>query len=1511
MATERNIQRALAEVHDQQSFFRGLLGDTLDWPVGDATDIGEIAYGWSEQDLNAADLKRHLVEGSVWQIQPSAKDQPWGVFVLEFRHEDALSPGRGMAGILRKVLRGLVGSRRRDPKLPAWKREHLLFICTYHWAHFRFAYFRSRPDEPRSARLVTFGWAPGIPRRTVCEFNLPALVWPDDPSDAAGWVAGWAKAFDKEPLTRDFFRRFDKALEAIKGDLEQYQNLSPTEAYTRSQLLLERLIFLYFLQNRGWLNQERHYLPAALDQHADPGSFSYYHEFLDKLFWTLSTAPGGPGRLPGIPFLNGGLFDDDEFRQPTVTRKTSPPLNVRNRTMRYVFTELLEAFNFTVTEDTPLNQEVAVDPEMLGKVFESIVLHAEAADPDAVAPDKRKATGSYYTPRIVVHFICREVLYQYLLNHLSGDGWGPRLRTLLAIDLSDGLDEEEEGLLRKVVSPEQAAEVLKQVEPLKCCDPAVGSGAFPVGLMQELVNLRRVLETAADGYRDPVVGRSPQWLHDTKAHIVENCLFGVDIQQQAIEICRLRLWLSLVVDYDLGLDPLHAERRRFQEAISRISQLPNLEMNFRRGDSLHDHICGVPVVVLRERASHHASDFAAIARLGADLHKAQRSERKKKLRVDILEKRLELSRKVIEDELRLIRQRDSALDRLFGEEESDAEKRKRNQREMGHLEHALAKVETDREQLEKLRRREADSQFYVKLRKLEGADFDSPFNFAWHIDFPAVFGANGGGFDIIVGNPPFVTARNREKRELYSERWPRVCAGNYQLLCPFFELSFGLLHAKGELGFIVSNAFAKRDIGKPLVERFFPTVRIQKVVDCSGLRFPGHGTPTCLIFGKAPGNDLLMAGRRTFPVRVAAILPGGGDLRTPPEESGLWRTLAEKHDQPGFSDERVTVADRGSGEMYKWPWKFIAGDDRATAVSPAERLSAYCIEPVGAQFITGKDETFVVSGDYARRLGAETANLRAYGTGEDIRNWSVRPKQFIVFPYDRQLAPLSGSLPPWIRKHLAAHREVLENCVISGSIKKKETNLKWFEFRRLARAKFNVDFNVLVPHISTHAHFLLADHAIAFKEKAIAVALKRDFGQKEFSLLLGLLNSSLILEWFKQVCFSKREAEEADTDTYYEFAGGKVEDTPICDAAGQALGGTWEDTAETLAALAQACSEHGEALRGLDLRKVFEKRDEAYQTWNCSLPGSVAPRSQISSDWRTVASLRTAVEDVKRARETLRGEMIALQEEMDWLVYALYGVLSENPATQVQSAPEPLQRGQRPFRLWEQAEGSYEKAVGLIPSDWNAQRRQLWEARLAAIRDNEHIRRIEQPVYKRRWDEQWKVANQWRCGDMAYAAEFLDAFEWWLKEKAEWWLEDRKAGGPVELSNWTRAIWDDGRVRAAWPVAAEQYAFLEDVKAREKAEGQGDPPPAPSEPATSFTGFERKFRETINEESVPEGYPFGVAYEELEKRLKKKLPAQLRKVRGKLNVPRERFHLDSQGRYKWAGLQFGPRSPSA
>src|SRR5204863_12671 len=217
-----------------------------------------------------------------------------------------------------------------------------------------------------------------------------------------------------------------------------------------------------------------------------PKDFSYYEIFLEKLFWTLASPPGSEKRLPSIPFLNGGLFDDDEFTPGRGER--SPTLKIRNSTFAFVFDELLEAFNFTVREDTPFSQEVAVDPEMLGKVFESIVLQAEQADPDAAAPDKRKATGSYYTPRIVVHFICKEVLRQYLISRLPDEPVTKNLRKLIEIDASDGLHAEEIDRLKQLLTPGDAMKILPHLLKPRCCDPAVGSGAFPVGLLHELLN---------------------------------------------------------------------------------------------------------------------------------------------------------------------------------------------------------------------------------------------------------------------------------------------------------------------------------------------------------------------------------------------------------------------------------------------------------------------------------------------------------------------------------------------------------------------------------------------------------------------------------------------------------------------------------------------------------------------------------------------------------------------------------------------------------------------------------------------------------------------------------------------------------------------------------------------------------------------------------------------------------------------------------------------------------------
>lgn len=1365
----------------------------------------------------------------------------------------------------------------------------------------------------------------------------------------AATIADVRAAFDKEPLTREFFKRFEVAIEAVKTDLEKNQALPSAQAYSRAQLLLERLLFLYFVQNRGWLDQKRNYLLDNFHSHrAIPGECTYYADFLERVFFTLSTPPDfkGPGagiRLPGLPFLNGGLFDDDEFAQTQERKKDNPPLRVRNGTLADVFENLLEAFNFTAHEDTPIDQDVAVDPEMLGKVFESIVLHAEAADPDAVAPDKRKATGSYYTPRIVVHFICRESLCQYLLPRLTeGTDWNRRLRAILDILALDGLDAEELALLKTLLTPAEGRQILDLIRDLKCLDPSVGSGAFPVGLLHELVNLRRICDAAALGYVDPVRKHGNQWVHQQKAEIVENCLYGVDLQQQAIEICRLRLWLSLVVDYDLGCDPFNADEKSFRAAIRDISQLPNLEMNFRRGDSLLDMVSNVPIRVTSDLLTGRSDDVAAIQKLGHELHKAKNAQKKKLLRLEILGRRLDLSQRVLEDEKKLLRTGQQVGD-LFGNEEgSDAEKRRRAEAEVEQLDKALAKVTSDRKVLKKLADRPMSSDFYRELRKLEGADFDSPFNFVWRIDYAEIFTgkkaattiagnfnlgdelapvSRAGGFDLIVGNPPFVTARNPTKRELYADRWPRVCYKNYLLVCPFFELSFGLLKADGQLGFIVSNAFAQRDLGKPLIEDFFPTVDLQKIVDCSGLLFPGHGTPTCIVFGAHRQPD------ENTSICVAAILPGGGDLRTQPEESPLWQTLSAQHDNPGYRDNQVVVAARSRKEMGKWPWHFVDQSQKSYGGKTTRQLSDFCAEPIGAQFITGKDEAFVVPAHYLRHLQMPVEFIRPYASGEDLRNWSAEASEFILFPYDTKLAPLKEPLPKPLARHLGPHKETLENCVISGSIKKKETNLKWFEFRRLARAKFEVELNILNPHIATHCHFQICDHGIVFKEKAIAIALRSEFSADQLHLCCAWLNSSLLLEILKRECFNKGAGEDEHRDRF-EFAGEKLRSLNVPDWLDESLQHKSNSLRERLAALSRACWERGQEVPSLALQKLFEQSGEAYAAWNAELPGHVSPHEELPAPFTTTAELRTAFRKAMSVREHLRLEMIALQEEMDWLVYEAYGLLSpQNPAShdirkredhwgdklfndQVMSLAE----SERPFRLLDrayreitatlkEAEASGKLvdmppptllAAEYIPKAWPKERKALWQARLQTIQDNEHIRRIEQPVYKRRWDEQWKVSNSWLAGPVAYAQELVDAFRWWLVEKAEWHLEHKAKGGPLSLDVWSIALASDARVQAAWPVIAEAIHQVEMWKIESKDKKPSKPPKVD----ILSPALIKFIRDAVNEETVPDGIPAGVSWEELEKKMT--VPKQAKNVRGKLNVPRERFRQRDVG-YLWAG----------
>lgn len=531
----QDIQAALSDVRDFSTFAKRLLRDTLGWPLPeDAESVEEIGYAWSAEDLRAEGLEGHLLDCTIHQIPPLAgRDQPWGVFIVHFEKEEVFTGRRGMAGPLRRVLRGLVNNRRNPSHLPAWDRDDLLFICTYRWTHYAIVHFEQPQGHGRAARLATFGWNPDSPNRTLIEHNLPHLTWPGDPPDAEAWRRQWLRAFDKEKLTDEYFRKLVSIFdEALVSEIQKSPGMKDAEtARAAALILMNRLLFLSFIQRKGWLDGKTDYLIRAFEAHrAKPKSRSFYADVLHPLFLALSlprrdreSALGSieASRLRGIPFLNGGLFEPQ-------ASFTSGDLHVTNATFARLFDELLERYNFTVTEDTDLDIEVAVDPEMLGKIFEELVTG-------------RHETGAYYTPKPIVAFMCREALKGYL-------GGGASIERFVD-------EREPEGL----IDPEA---VLEKLKAIRVCDPACGSGAYLVGMLHELLDLRRCLFTA---HRiDPVTD------YQRKLKTIQDCLYGVDIDPTAVNLARLRLWLTLAVDFE-GEEP---------------QPLPNLDFKIEANDSL-------------------------------------------------------------------------------------------------------------------------------------------------------------------------------------------------------------------------------------------------------------------------------------------------------------------------------------------------------------------------------------------------------------------------------------------------------------------------------------------------------------------------------------------------------------------------------------------------------------------------------------------------------------------------------------------------------------------------------------------------------------------------------------------------------------------------------------------------------------------------------------------------------------------------------------------------------------
>jgi type I restriction-modification system DNA methylase subunit len=401
-------------------------------------------------------------------------------------------------------------------------------------------------------------------------------------------LASIEDAFSVEAVTKEFFTKYAELFGQINSALEE---LAAKDKAIRDEFasksvntvdfakkLMGQIVFLYFLQKKGWLG-----VAKGKDWGTGPHDFlrrlanggfgkydNFFNDILETLFYdTLATDRGHEAWCDRfkcrIPFLNGGLFEplgDYNWSKIDIHLPNRLFTNTDHVDEGVTGTGVLDVFdryNFTVNEAEPLEKEVAIDPEMLGKVFENLI-----------EENRRKGLGAFYTPREIVHYMCQESLINFLdksVRDAKVDIPRGDIETFIRIGEQIAHYEAVKASypIKMPKSVLQNAHLLdKELATITVCDPAVGSGAFPVGMMAEIVRARCSLTPYFNDFHE----RTP---YHFKRHAIQNCLYGVDIDEGAVEIAKLRLWLSLVVD---------------EEETKQIKPLPNLDFRIVTGNSL-------------------------------------------------------------------------------------------------------------------------------------------------------------------------------------------------------------------------------------------------------------------------------------------------------------------------------------------------------------------------------------------------------------------------------------------------------------------------------------------------------------------------------------------------------------------------------------------------------------------------------------------------------------------------------------------------------------------------------------------------------------------------------------------------------------------------------------------------------------------------------------------------------------------------------------------------------------
>ena len=930
-----------------------------------------------------------------------------------------------------------------------------------------------------------------------------------------GLLAAWLAQLDTEELNKKFYRElfawFEWAVAEGKFPADKNRTLKPEEHVIR---LITRLLFVWFIKEKGLVAEELFNETQVRDLLKDydrDNDDSYYRAVLQNLFFaTLNTEiekrrfskrtrkdhrnfslyryekqMSHPDKLVALfeqtPFINGGLFDcldnfkgikKGGYRIDCFSDEHYTKLSLPN----YLFFDddhglipLLNHYKFTVEENTPIEQDVALDPELLGRVFENLL----AAYNPETGETVRKQTGSYYTPRIIVDYMVDEALVVVLSQKCNlTEDW---LRSLL--DYTQVSDNGKEWS-----DSSQANCIVKAISQLKILDPAVGSGAFPMGVLHKLtLALRRLdpdnsrweqlqrdragkraqaafkisnqqtrevelaeISDTFERYRDSDFGR--------KLYLIQNSIFGVDIQPVACQIAKLRFFISLAIEQEPNSDADNFG----------IKPLPNLETRFVAANTLIGLQLSETRLLLQEDA---------IQQLIREIE----GIREKHFLTNNRDQKLNLEER--EDECR---------EQLEGELEGQREKWVEGQQR--EIERKIAQLPNPkhREQLREVgqkeykgRKKKFDFSF-EDARKIAHWDPYDQNASADFFDKEWMFGLTDG-FDVVIANPPYVRQEKiKELKPTLKDRYD-CYTGTADLYVYFYERGFQMLRNNGVLTYISSNKYFRSAYGKKLRDFLARQTTLSQLID----------------FGDAPVFTSI-----AYPSIITAS-------KTCTQDNHL-RVL---NWEPGSSIDEFETVFRTKG--FIMPQNTLTVDGWRLASPPVlnlleklhkvgKPLSEYVKGRFYRGITTGLNEAFVVDRATRDKLIAEhpssTEVLKPFLRGRDVKRWQIEKS-------DLYLCYVGWGLPiekyPAIYAHLKKFEERLK-----ARPEVKQGRVPWYALSRYASDYWQEfeKFKIVYPDIAASPQFAYDKRGTYGGNTMYIVPTKEMW-------LLALLNSKAVF-WF-------------------------------------------------------------------------------------------------------------------------------------------------------------------------------------------------------------------------------------------------------------------------------------------------------------------------------------------------------------------------------------------------------------